>query len=97
MGKYVVRRLLHVAWIMLAVSFLTFLLSYLSPGDAAMKKLNAQGVAVSEEVLEKTRENLGLNRSFIVQYADWAWHALRFDLGLRLRTVFPFRRNCSKD
>ena len=89
MGKYVGRRLLHVAWIMLAVSFLTFLLSYLSPGDAAMKKLNAQGVAVSEEVLEKARENLGLNRSFIVQYADWAWHALRFDLGTSFKDGFP--------
>ena len=54
MGSYLGKRLLHFAWIMLAVSFLTFLLSYLSPGDAAMKKLNAQGIAVSEEVLEKT-------------------------------------------
>ena len=66
MGSYLGKRLLHFAWIMLAVSFLTFLLSYLSPGDAAMKKLNAQGIAVSEEVLEKTRENMGLNRPFIV-------------------------------
>ena len=81
MGKYIGKRLLHLIWIMLAVSFLTYLLMYLSPGDAAMKKLYAQGVAVSEEVLEKTRESMGLNRPFLVQYGDWAFHALRFDLG----------------
>ena len=89
MGRYIGKRVLHLAWTMLAVSFLTFLLSYLSPGDAAMKKLNAQGVAVSEEVLEKTRESMGLNRSFLVQYGDWAWHALRFDLGTSYKDGFP--------
>lgn len=89
MGKYIGKRLLHLVWIMLAVSFLTFLLSYLSPGDAAMKKLNAQGVAVSQEVLEKTREDMGLKRSFLVQYGDWALHVLRFDLGSSYKDGFP--------
>ena len=89
MGKYVARRLLHLIWIMAAVSFLTFLLMYLAPGDAAMKKLNAQGVAVSQEVLEKARESMGLNRPFLVQYGDWALRALRFDLGVSFKDGFP--------
>ncbi|MCR5249200.1 MAG: ABC transporter permease [Lachnospiraceae bacterium] len=89
MGKYIGKRLLHLLWIMLAVSFLTFLLMYLTPGDAAMKKLYAQGVAVSDEVLENTRENMGLNRSFAVQYGDWLLHALRFDLGSSFKDGFP--------
>ena len=55
MAKYIGKRLLHLIWILIAVSFLTFLLMYLSPGDAAAKKLNAQGIAVSSDVLEKTR------------------------------------------
>ena len=50
MARYIGRRLLHLVGILIAVSFLTFLLMYLSPGDAAMKKLNAQGVAVSEDI-----------------------------------------------
>ena len=89
MGKYILRRLVHLVFIMIAVSFLTFLLMYLSPGDAAAKKLNAQGVAVSEEVLEKTRESMGLNRPFLVQYADWALHALQGDLGVSYKDGFP--------
>ncbi len=81
MGKYIAKRLLHLAGILVALSFLTFLLMYLAPGDAAVKKLNAQGIAVSQEVLEKTRADMGLDRPFLVQYGDWAWKALRGDLG----------------
>ena len=81
MGKYILKRLVHLVWILIAVCFLTFLLLYLAPGDAASKKLNAQGVAVSQEVLEATREEMGLNRPFFVQFGDWALHALRGDLG----------------
>ena len=82
MAKYVGKRLLHLLWILVAVSFLTFLLTYLAPGDAATKKLNAQGVAVSEEVLEMTRAKMGLDRPFFVQYTDWAWHVIHFDLAV---------------
>ena len=81
MGKYIAKRLLHLVGILIALSFLTFLLMYLAPGDAAVKKLNAQGIAVSQEVLEKTRADMGLDRPFLVQYGDWAWKALRGDLG----------------
>ncbi len=81
MGKYIVRRLLHLAGILVALSFLTFLLMYLAPGDAAVKKLGAQGIAVSQEVLERTRSDMGLDRPFLVQYGDWAWKVLRGDLG----------------
>ena len=89
MAKYIVKRLIHLIGIMIAVSFLTFLLMYLSPGDAAAKKLNAQGVAVSEEIIEKTRESMGLNRPLLVQYGDWALHALQGDLGESYKDGFP--------
>ena len=81
MGKYIAKRLLHLAGILIAVSFLTFLPMYLAPGDAAVKKLNAQGIAVSQEVLDRTRADMGLDRPFLVQYGDWAWKVLRGDLG----------------
>ncbi len=73
--------MLHLVGILIALSFLTFLLMYLAPGDAATKKLNSQGVAVSQEVLEATRKEMGLDRPFLVQYGDWAMKVLRGDLG----------------
>ena len=81
MAKYIGKRLLHLVGILIALSFLTFLLMYLAPGDAAAKKLNAQGIAVSDEVLEKVRADMGLDRPFLVQYGDWALKVLRGDLG----------------
>ena len=96
MAKYIGKRLIHLVGIMIAVSFLTFLLMYLSPGDAATKKLNAQGVAVSEEIIEKTRESMGLNRPFLVQYGDWALHALQGDLGESYKDGFPVAGKLAK-
>ena len=89
MARAIGLRLIHLAWVMAAVSFLTFLLMFLAPGDAAAKKLNAQGIAVSREVLEQTRESMGLNRPFLVQYGDWALRALRGDLGASYKDGFP--------
>ena len=89
MGKYILKRMAHLIWILLAVSFLTFLLMYLAPGDAAEKKLNAQGISVSQEVLERTRQEMGLDRPFLVQYADWLLGVLRLDLGSSYKDGFP--------
>ena len=89
MARYIGKRMIHLVGIMIAVSFLTFLLMYLAPGDAAAKKLNAQGVAVSDEIIEKTRESMGLNRPFLVQYGDWALRALQGDLGTSFKDDFP--------
>ena len=89
MANYIGKRLLHLVGILIALSFLTFLLMYLAPGDAATKKLNAQGIAVSQEVLERTRKEMGLDRPFLVQYGDWALGALRGDLGSSDRAWRP--------
>jgi peptide/nickel transport system permease protein len=89
MGKYILKRFLHLIWILLALSFLTFLLLYLAPGDAAEKKLNAQGIAVSQEVLDQTRRDMGLDRPFIVQYGNWLLGILRLDLGTSYKDGVP--------
>ena len=96
MRKYICRRLLHLFGILIALSFLTFLLMYLAPGDAAVKKLTAQGIAVSEEVLQKTRDEMGLNRPFAVQYIDWAMHVLRGDLGTSYKDGIPVTDKLAK-
>ena len=96
MARYVGKRLLHLVFILIALSFLTYLLMYLSPGDAAQKKLSAQGVAVSQEVLEKTREDMGLNRPFLVQYGDWALGVLRGDLGSAFKDGAPVAQKLSR-
>ncbi|NOW21431.1 peptide/nickel transport system permease protein [Clostridium butyricum] len=43
--------------------------------------LNSQGISVSTEVLESTREELGLNKSFTEQYTYWVSNMLKGDMG----------------
>lgn len=62
---------------------------YISPGDPALKKLNAQGVTVSQEVLEQTREEMGLNEPFLLRYAKWLGNAVTGDLGVSYKDGFP--------
>lgn len=73
----------------MGVSFLTYLLLYLAPGDPAQKKLTAQGVAVSQEVLDATRQQMGLNRPFLVQYGSWLAGLLRGDFGVSYKDGLP--------
>lgn len=75
--------------IIIGLSFLTYLLMYISPGDPALKKLNAQGISVSEETLETAREEMGLNEPFLARYANWLSNALTGDLGASYKDGLP--------
>ena len=83
------KRLLHLVVILLGVSFLTYLLLYLAPGDPAQKKLTAQGVAVSQEVLDATRQQMGLDRPFLMQYGSWLLGLFRGDFGASYKDGLP--------
>jgi peptide/nickel transport system permease protein len=78
MRNYIIRRLLLLVPIMLGVSFLTFALFRLIPGDAAILRC---GFGCTPEALEKMREEMGLNRPWYEQYGDWVWGVVRGDLG----------------
>ena len=65
----------------IGITFLSFLLSYLSPGDPAQILLNNQGVKASEEALQSTRHELGLDQPFLVQYGTWLKGVLTGDMG----------------
>ena len=81
MPKYIAKRLLRLIPIILVVTFITFSLMYLASGDPALKKLVAQGIAPTEEILEATRESMGLNEPFLVRYINWLLDFFRGDLG----------------
>lgn len=87
--RTIFKRLIHLVVIILGVSFLTFLLMYIAPGDAAQRRLTAQGVVVSQEVLDATRLEMGLDKPFPVQYGDWLLSALRGDLGRSYKDDLP--------
>lgn len=79
--KHFLKRLLQIVIVLIGISFITFLLTHLAPGDPVRTMYTATGVMPSEEVLEQTREEMGLNRPLLVQYADWATDCLKGDFG----------------
>ncbi|MDO4522835.1 MAG: ABC transporter permease [Eubacteriales bacterium] len=72
--------------IVLGITFLSFLLSYLSPGDPAAIMLKKGGNMVSEEVIQQKREELGLNQSMPIQYLNWLQGILKGDFGTSYRS-----------
>lgn len=81
MKRNIGRRLVHIFLVLLGVSFLSFLLMYVSPGDPVRAMYAVSGSIPSEEVLEQTREELGLNDPFLIQYGNWVANCLRGDFG----------------
>lgn len=75
------RWLLTAAALIVFVSFLTFMLVDLVPGDAARSVL---GLNATDEQYQQMREVMGLDRPLLERYGDWAWAALHGDLGQSL-------------
>ncbi len=82
MAKKVLSRFGQFILVVFAVSFFTFTLVYLAPGDAAEMVLNLNGEGASREVVEEMREQMGLNDPFLVQYGRWVVNAIHGDLGI---------------
>ncbi|MFI3210142.1 MAG: nickel/cobalt ABC transporter permease [Peptostreptococcaceae bacterium] len=83
MRKYIIKRILNFIPLLLAVSFFTFVFINLIPSDPAEIALRVnQTPIISEELLEKTREQFGLNDPYLVRYFNWLTDALRLDFGI---------------
>lgn len=76
------RRLLHFVFVLFGITFLSFALIHMAGSDAVLQQMDVTGVALSREAMEAQREALGLDRPFLVQYADWLRGCLRGDFGV---------------
>lgn len=81
----IARKLVSLVAVLLAVSFLTFMLINLLPGDPALQVLGPGG-AQSPEVIEQVREDLKLNDPLPVRYFSWLADAATGDLGRSYQT-----------
>lgn len=66
---------------LLGISFISFLLQYISPTDPVRAMYAVTGQIPAEEILEQVREEMGLNRPFLVQYGDWLFSCMQGDFG----------------
>lgn len=83
MLRMILRRLAMSVPLLFVVTFLTFFLNTLAPGDLARTMMQGEG---TEEQYQVLRQELGLDQPVIVQYGRWLDRALRGDLGVSFFT-----------
>jgi peptide/nickel transport system permease protein len=83
---YIARRLFHLLLIMVGVSVLVFLMLRMIPGDPARLLL---GEYANPDELTRLRAQLGLDQSYLTQYAIYLKNLLQGDFGKSVRTGAP--------
>ena len=86
--KQLRNRLLQMILVLIGISFLTFSLTYMAPGDPVRTMYAATGIMPSEEEMNQVREQMGLNDPVLVQYFRWLGGCLHGDFG----TSYSFKK-----
>lgn len=82
MLKLIARRLLSLPFVLLSVTFITFVAGYLAPGDPILALMGSQR---DEVVYNNLRELYGLNQPWYQQYLGYLGGLLQGDFGLSYR------------
>ena len=80
MITYILKRLIQLIPILLGITFLSFAMMRLAGSDAITELYGDKG-AVSQEIIDQKRTELGLDKPFLVQYASWLYGMLSGDMG----------------
>jgi peptide/nickel transport system permease protein len=75
---YLIKRLLHLVPVLFILSIIVFFIIYLIPGDPASVML---GDGASPEIVEKLRQQMGLNEPLYKQYLNWITEVFHGNLG----------------
>lgn len=78
MARYIVNRLTQTIFILIGVSFITFMLLYILPADPAVQ---IAGRSATPDTVESIRRELGLDKPLFIQYFNYMINLLQGDLG----------------
>ncbi|MCX6647359.1 MAG: ABC transporter permease [bacterium] len=79
MSRYIIRRILQLIPVLFGISLITFVLSFIVPGDPVRAIM---GQRSDRETELRIREKLGLDRPWYVQYGIWVRNLIRNPGGL---------------
>ncbi len=82
--KKISRGLVGMAIVLLGVTFLSFSLMYLAPGDPAEAILRLGGNMPTQADIAAKRIELGLDKPFLEQYWNWLINCLHGDFGMSM-------------
>ncbi|MDR1873579.1 MAG: ABC transporter permease [Synergistaceae bacterium] len=83
MLRYIFKRIVFLVPVLLGVSILIFVIIHLAPGDPAETLL---GPSATAQDLAELREQLGLDKSLVLQYFTFLTNTLKGDFGRSIRT-----------
>jgi peptide/nickel transport system permease protein len=86
LARFIIRRLGQLIPVVIGITFITFMLLYLVPGDPARM---IAGKNATPEMLENIRRQLGLDLPWYKQYLNYLWKVLHFDFGESYRFKRP--------
>lgn len=89
MKRYILRRLLLLAPMLLGMSLVTFSLAHLAPGDPISVQFGLDPRGMEPAMVERLREAMGLDDPLPTQYLRYLGNLLRGDLGRSLATRSP--------
>jgi peptide/nickel transport system permease protein len=81
-GRQIGRRAIQSLVVLIGLSFISFLLIHLVPGDPVRIAL---GPKAPQQQVIALRKQLGLDHSLVRQYFDYVWNVLHGDLGYSLQ------------
>lgn len=88
MSAYLIKRLLQIIPTLVGITFVTFLIIQLAPGNPALVKLQMAGEgaemadsAYTRQIIDQTRKLYGLDKPLPVQYLLWVKRVMTFDFG----------------
>lgn len=79
--KYVINRLIQLIPVLLGITFLSFAMMRIAGSDAITEMYADKG-AVSAEIINAKRAELGLDKPFLEQYFFWLGGLVRGDMGI---------------
>ncbi len=80
MRKYIIQRLLQLIPVLIGITFLSFAMMRVAGSDAITELYGDRG-AVSQEIIDAKRAELGLDQPFFKQYVTWLGGMVRGDMG----------------
>ena len=89
MAKYLLKRFLLMVPTLFGVALVAFLLIRVIPGDVVELRYSGDRGAVSQELLDKERARIGLDKPVWQQFAAWIWGVVRLDFGESMWTGAP--------
>src|SRR5215467_12172077 len=82
MSRFLVRRLVNMIPLILGITFLSFLVMAMVPGDFfSALRMNP---SISPLVIKQMEAEFGLNQPLLIRYFKWLWAVLHLNLGISM-------------